>query len=355
MFLNESRARVSERCLRQFYWFFLHGGNGLALMRQDKKLTWGILLHAGLAAHYTERSIKEAIWSSLMEEFPNWDDLDYLVKNEWLEEVQWIERVVARYKEWALSRDNFFVEGAEQTGAVVLGESCWQCGVPYGEDNRQCRACDAAVHMFVFRLDLLVRDDYGFRVIDHKSTSSGVDEFYLKSWDFSSQLWGYCYGAEKQSGHPIGGYSINIIRKINAAGEAPDLTKACGGCSRRKIKGCDECKDSATPGRIAREAKPADFPFHREDFSFTKAKRRWFTESRVRAANKIVEHTRRLEVDDPDAFPRNPSACFNCPLTDLCYQREGAKMHEIYISEERYRLKGPDYVSLKRLSLEETA
>ena len=318
-------------------------------------MTWGILIHAGLAAHYKEEPIRPAMDVALYEEFPNWDDLDYSIKNEWLGELDWMEKVIGRYIEWAALQDTFFVEGVEQTGAVRLGEACWQCGNAYANGDEKCPTCDAEAHQFVFRLDLLVRDDYGYRVIDHKSTASSVDEHYLKSWEHSSQMWGYCYGAEKQSGHAMGGYDINIIRRVNAAGEAPDLTKACGGCGRKKAKGCDECKDSQTPGRVARASRPADYPFHREPFSFTPAKRQWFVESRVRAANKIVEHTRRLTDGDPSAFPRNPSACYSCPLTDLCYQRPDLKLHEIYIPEERYSLKGPDYVSLKRLSLEETS
>lgn len=352
MFLNETRARVSERCLRQYYWSFLHGGHGIASKRPEKRMTWGILLHAGLAAHYRGESVSDAIHASLMEEFPDFDDLDYSFKNEWLEEVEWINKVVGRYASWAQPRDTFNVEGVEQAGSVMLGEQCWQCGRPYeGKEMSFCFSCKAEPHWFVFRLDLLVRDDYGYRVIDHKSTTHELKEHYLRSWEYSSQLWGYCYGAEKQSGHSIGGYSINIIRNVNAAGEEPDLTRSCPDCGRKKIKGCETCNQT---GRVARAPRSADTAFHRENFTFTPAKRQWFIEGRVRAANKIVEHTRRFDDGDPSAFPHNPSS-FSCD-PDLCYgQRPGEPLGTQYVDERKYVMNGPDYVSIKRLSLEETS
>lgn len=356
MFLNESRARKAEKCLRMYYWEYIHGGQGLALNRTDRKLVWGQLMHAGLAAHYSEQSIRPALALALQDAFPQ--HLNYAEHNEWMDEIDWIEKVLGRYVQWAATRDNFTVLGVEQSGSVILGEACWRCGKSYdgygksSEGHFACLACGAKVHNFIYRLDLLVRDDYGVRVIDHKSTAAGVDEFYLRSWEHSSQMWGYCYGAEKLSGLPIAGYDVNIVRKVNSAGEEPDLTKCCPDCKNGKIKvlSCETC---ARTGRVARAARPADQPFHRESFSFTPAKRQWFVEARVKIATKLTEHQDRFDMGDPSAFPRNPSACFSCAFTDLCYQRPGLPLADTYVPEERYTAKGPDYVTLKRLALEE--
>jgi len=363
MFLNESRCRVAEKCLSRFYFTYLHRGHGIGTRRPAKPLIIGNLHHGGLAAHYLEGPIRDGIVASLEEQFPNFQDLDYAVKNEWLEEADWVEKVMARYIPWAATEDNFTVVGVEQSGSVVLGESCWQCGAPYpagdsewmltkGTRAPSCPTCFSEAHHFVFRLDLLIRDDYGYAVLDHKTTASGVDDWYLKTWDHSSQLWGYCYGAQKMSGHKIGRYYINIIRKVKSAGVEPDRTKSCPGCGRKKNKGCVQCSEEPTPGRIPRPPKPSDIPFVRADFSFDENRAKWFVDSRVRLANKLTEHTRRLEEGDPTAFPHNPSSIGCDP--DLCLGRfPGQSFAERFVDEERYYIKGPDYVTEKRLAFEE--
>ena len=355
MFINESRARVAERCLRQFYWFHLHNGHGIRTNRTDDKLSWGSLLHAGLAAHYSNQDIPSALQEELNVIFPEWDNLPADTKNEWLDELEWIQKVLGRYKEWARSRDHFKVEGVEQVGVVILGEQCWRCGTPYPLEELPencCRGCGAQAHSFVFRLDLLVRTPDGIEVIDHKSTSSSVDERYLASWEYSSQLWGYSYGASKQFDLPIKRYGINIIRKVNSAGEEPDLTKQCPECRNgsKKRLACVQCEGT---GRVARPLRSADLPFHRETFSFTEAKKAWFVESRTKCATKIVEHQRRLDEGDLSAFPKNPSACYKCPLTDVCYQPNLRDWCEAWLPEEKYLTKGPDYVTLHQMALEE--
>lgn len=353
MFLNNSRCRVAERCLSQYYWSFLHEGHGLRGKRVDRPLVLGNLVHGGLEALYKEESsVRPRIERALKNEFPEWDKLSFVEKNEWLDEVNWAEKVVRRYDEWR--EDRFAVVGVEQSGAVPLGDRCWSCNVTYeyGQDGDRCGRCDVEVHHFVFRLDLLIRDDYGYAVLDHKTTSSGVDQWFLDSWDRSFQLWGYCYGAQKMSGHDIRRYYINIIRKVKAAAEPPDLTKSCPGCGRKKVKGCIQCEDEPTPGRVPRAPKAADTPFVRVHFPFGPDRAKWFVDARVRLANKINEHIKRLAEGDERAFPHNPSSVGCDP--DLCLGRKpGEALAERFIDWDKYVLKDPDYVTEKRLAFEE--
>jgi hypothetical protein len=353
MFLNNSRCRVAERCLSSYYWSYLHGGHGLRSKRVNKNLTLGNLVHGGLEALYKEEpSVRPRIEDALKAEFPDWEKLSFQEKNEWIDEVNWAEKVVGRYDGWR--EDRFAVVGVEQSGAVVLGERCYSCGVSYeyGLDGHRCGRCGAEAHHFVFRLDLLVRDDYGYAVVDHKTTSSGVDQFYLDQWDRSFQLWGYCYGAQKMSGHDIRRYYINIIRKVKAAVEPPDLTKSCPGCGRRKTKGCLQCADSPTPGRVSRPPKAADIPFVRVHFPFNAQRAEWFVQARVRLANKINEHIKRLAEGDELAFPHNPNSVGCDP--DLCLgRRPNEPIAERFIDWDKWDLKGPDYVTEKRMAFEE--
>ena len=104
---------------------------------------------------------------------------------------------------------------------------------------------------------------------------------------------------------------------------------------------------------MGRALRPADRPFHRETFSFTKAKEAWFIESRTKIADKIEQHQTRLADGDLSAFPRNPSQCYKCPLTDVCYQPNLADWRTAWIPEERFLTKGPDYVTMKQMAVEE--
>lgn len=339
MYLNESRARTAESCLRKFFFFYLYGGNGLTILGRNagKRLTWGTMIHAGLAAHYKgDHDIKEAITSSLHECIPDFEDLDAIQKNEWLAESDKIARIVNRYAEH-YGDERLPIIAVEAAGEAPLGVT--------------------SHHVFVYRADLLVQegpDGEAIRVWDHKSTSASVDANYLNSWEYSSQMWGYCYAVERQTGRKVGGYTVNIIRDVKAAVEAPDMTKTCPDCkngSKKKLS-CETCNQT---GRVEREARPADYPFMRSEWSFTAAKGRSFVESRVRLADKIEQHQERLAAGDRTAFPRNPFACHLCPLTDICPIENEPKrpLLETFVPEERYALKGPDYVTLKRMQEEE--
>ncbi len=355
MHLNESRCRTAERCLRAYWFYFCAGpgGHGYRHRMVDKKLAWGSIIHAGLAAHYRGQPVRPALDTSLAEEFPTFQAESYAFKNEWLDELDRIERILGRYAQWAAPQDNFVPFGVEQSGSAILGESCWRCGTPYivKDTAEPCQACMAERHHFVFRLDLLVRNDYGLEVWDHKSTESSIDDKYLARWDHSYQMFGYCYGAGKRSGLPVPRYTVNIIRKVLAAEAAPDMTKCCPDCKagKRKILTCETCSQT---GRVPRAERPADTPFVRKTFDFSPTKRDQFVSARVRLANKLTEHTLRLREGDLTAFPHNPSS-WSCP--EICYIPAGADIRSAFVSDEKYLTKGPDYVTLKAMAREEVA
>lgn len=336
MYLNESRAKAAESCLRKFYFLYLLGGDGVRLVGRNvgKRLVWGTMLHAGLAAHYSDDpDYEKAIISALNDSIPELNDLDALTQNEWHEEARKIVKIVNRYAEH-YGDENLSVVAVEAPGAVRLGDSH---------------------HWFVYRVDLIVMDGPGLdslRIWDHKSTSGGADQYYLASWEFSSQMWGYCYGTERSTGRKVGGYTVNIIRDVKAAVEAPDFTKTCPECKNGKNKrvGCPVCFGE---GRVPRPPKPADQAFMRAEFSFTEDKAESFVAARERLADKIERHQERLDSGDMSAFPRNPSQCHSCIFTEICPTVVRRPLSETFVPEDRYVFNGPDYVSLKRMQDEE--
>lgn len=365
MFLNNSNAEEAEDCLRKRFWSKEYNSTGLQSVYKDDNLEFGTLVHLGLGAFYSGDSNFVDTTKRAAREHLKLDTLYFDDRNKWIDHIDWIGRILTAYEPWAKANDDFVPIQIETEGCVVLGEICYLCGDPYPctdepEKLLVCPSCEIEIHHWVFRIDMAVnKGEHApkINIVDHKTTSS-LGENYLLGWHNSLQLWGYCYGFAKQSGLEVGGYFVNILRKLKSIGELENPEKACPACKNgvRKRVGCLTCNGA---GKVPREVKD-DVPFVREYEPWNEYKSEIFVRQRVNIANRILQE-RKLFKDErtrDEAWPMNPKACFKmgrCPFWKLCYTpRDPEKWYEP--EEEQlanFEPRPPDYVSIKQLAREE--
>lgn len=367
MFLNNSSAETYEDCWRKGYWSretrILGGPGGIEPIYQNEALTFGQLIHAILANLYANIPYDEAV-EKAVEEAKNdmsFDSLDYEEKNRWMANFEWAGRITYAYDEWRKENDDFQPFQIESEGCVVLGEECYQCGARYphaepASDLTSCPTCEAEVHHWVFRTDLVITDGNYVEILDHKTTKSASD-LYIQSWDYSFQQWGYCYGYSKATGMEVSGYRMNILRKLKSIGTPAQSTKQCPSCRNgsKKKKSCETCGGE---GRVERENNPSDQPFQRPDiYDWNDERRELFVRQRINTIRRIQDERKKFEENPDEAWPMNPKACFTygkCPFFRLCYEGNPARWWEPGdVLLDKFRARPKDYVSVRQLAREE--
>lgn len=327
MIINSSRLDTFQRCNRLYFWtsVFDLGGNssGIRPHRFNEDQKWGEIAHIGLAHYYRGERGEQLLKLYRGEALTalDFDSLDWTQRNTWLENLEWIDRVLQAYEKWAPEEDDFKVISVETPGLVILGEVCYSCGEPYEKDPQgPLHKCGVPIHRLAFMTDLVTEKDGYRRVVDHKTTKS-VSEPYLLSWHHSLQLWGYSYGESMRGEQPIRGYSANLIRKLKTIGLPEQTTKQCPDCRNGKNKkvGCATCGGD---GLVKKENNPAEKPFQREHESFGYAQIELLIRSRIRTIQDIDRETARFETEPDAAFPMNTTHCFTygvCPMLKVCW------------------------------------
>lgn len=363
MFLNNSRAEVAEDCLRMHFWQQEFNGRGLQSNWRNDNLDFGTIVHAGLAHFYAGEPLFKDKAREFAKEFLDFDNLYFEDRNKWAEHFDWIDRILSAYQPWAEQNDDFTVIQLESEGCVVLGEICYLCGKPYPEQDEAdplllCPRCEIEVHQWVYRVDAAVmkgEDHPKLNIIDHKTTSS-LGENYLLSWHNSLQLWGYCYGYEKQSDLDVGGYTVNIIRKLKGIGNGAGPHRTCPECRNgvKKRLGCINCQGT---GKVEKEAKE-EIPFVREQEAWDEQKKEIFVRQRINTANRILEERKRAKRHPDEAWPMNPKSCFKmgrCPYWKLCYTPNDPEKWYLPTDEQltNFTEREADYVAVRQLASEE--
>lgn len=370
MFLNNSSAETYENCMRKGFWtreFTGMGGpGGIEPMYINENLMFGVMVHAMLAQLYAGKPVHEAIelgWDEFKLEY-DFDALDYDDQNKWQENYEWAGRLMQEYDIWRMENDDFQPLQVEAEGCVVLGEECYRCGVEYPEtavpaELTVCAACNAEVHHWVFRTDLVIADGNYIEVMDHKTAKSASD-LYLQSWDSSFQQAGYCYGYSKATGMEVTGYRMNIIRKLKTVGTPQQTTKNCPVCNNRTKKAPtrQNCQTCDMTGKVEKENNPSDTPFQRPPtYDYNDHKRELFIRQRVGTIRRILAERELFKESPDEAWPMNPKACFTygkCPFLTLCYGGTPATWYEPGdILLDRFKAKGDDYVTVREMAKEE--
>lgn len=372
MFLNNSSAEVYENCWRKGFWSReyrgLGGPGGIEPRYRNENLMFGVLVHAMLAQLYAGKVVHEAIelgWEEFKTEF-DFDDFDYEEQNKWQENYEWAGRILQEYDLWREENDDFQPLQIETEGCVVLGEECYQCGAEYPETANDtpaaftaCPTCEAEVHHWVFRIDIVIADGNYVEIVDHKTAKSASD-LYIASWDFSMQQYGYCYGYSKATGMEVTGYRMNIIRKLKTIGTPQQTMKNCPTCNNRTKKpptkhNCQTCEGT---GKVEKENNPSDQPFQRpHTYDFNDERRERFVRQRTSTIRRIKAERELFEMAPDEAWPMNPKACFTygkCPFLRLCYEGDPEVWYEPSdILLDNFEPKGEDYVTVRELAKEE--
>lgn len=341
MYLNNSRADEFINCNRRSFWNQEFRGTGLTTQWVDENLAIGTIVHAGLAELYVPpdggsiEAASRAMDAEFAKIFPNFEELAFDTKNDWLDNMDFVRRLVRTYEEEAKPSDDFVVLQVETPFCVVLGEMCYKCGEPYPTDpdrtvfRNECVKCEATIHHWIGRIDMAINRGGGLKIVDHK-TAKSVSDNYLASWHHSMQLAGYSYGYGKALGTPVTGYGVNILRKLKTVGTPRQHFKQCPTCRNGKNKRltCDPC--NAT-GKVAKENDSSESPFQREWCSIEPEGIERFKLNRLRTIEDIETERERFKCEPEAAFPMNPKACYNmgkCPFIALCHRGDPVTWYE---------------------------
>jgi hypothetical protein len=302
----------------------------------------------------------------------NFEGMDYDEKNKWLDHLEWIERIIHAYDKHRHETDDFSVIQLESEGCVVLGEICYQCGIPYpvldGPEQisfLRCGNCSAEVHHWVFRIDMEVNRNDKSYIVDHKTSKSASDS-YLAGWHTSHQLIGYSYGVKKYSGRDIRGWGVNIIKKLKSVGLPGNDTKQCPRCRNGSKKRLSCPSPDSRPGqptgcggtgRVVRESSPDNGAFLREWEGYDDSVGERFVLHRLNTIERIRAERERFDTEPEIAWPMNHNKCYSynkpCPFIKLCH-RTSTDWHNPPIElMDNLSPNGEDYVNVKQLAREE--
>lgn len=364
MFLNNSKAELFEDCPRKFFFQEEFNDRGLQSTFRNDNLDFGTIVHIGLGAFYSGEAFPPLISREEGKKILDFDNMYFEDRNKWADHFDWIGRILGAYGTFAQQNDDFTTIQIEAEGCVVLGEICYRCGDAYPAVNDPeqlllCPKCATEINHWVFRIDLAVnRGEHHptVQIIDHKTTSS-LGENYLLQWHNSFQLWGYCYGYQKQSGLEVSGYLVNIIRKLKGIGLEEETSKTCPECRNgaRKKLNCTVCSSS---GKVQREVKSDDMPFVREEDSWNSYKQEIFVRNRLNTVTRIQDEQERFKHEPDAAWPMNPKACFKmgrCPFWKLCYTPNDPEKWYMPTDDQliNFEPKDLDYVTVKQMAREE--
>jgi hypothetical protein len=219
---NDSRIRRFVSCPRSYYISYVLG---FRPQRRSTPLVDGTAIHAGLAALYEGKgyeAAREHMFDAFAQERGPIEN--YLPQQvaEMGETEEWAERLLYAYFERVYEKEDWTVLGVESEFCVPLGHCCYKCGADYSKWYPQgevdaCLSCGSEVFYWVGRADLIARRNGIVYVIDHK-TAKTANANYLGSWANSFQLIGYCYGANRLAELGVGGYAVNVLKKLKSVG-----------------------------------------------------------------------------------------------------------------------------------------
>lgn len=351
-YFNNTRLKTFRENPRVYYWKYetnILGGYGLDLQTLDKNMFLGELVHEGLAEMYLDNPQYMDPVTNLFQDRLEGQDVETQIY--WDAQLDYVQRLLAKYDEWRRVNDSFTVLGAEIEGVAPIGKECLLCGETWGSSQPSTCNCGAPIYYHVFRVDLITQDSLGrVRILDHKTRGGSADAKYQKSWRYAGQMWGYCTGYEKHSGETIHGYTVNILRKLSL--DTPD-TKRCPDCRATKSRkpSCMGCQGSGTVPRTKSDM------FLRVDEGFSRSKRDRWTKTTLDTIRRI-EYERELFKSDPElAWPMNPEDYFRWGesiFLDLDYSGPQDRWWDPHPELlEKFTARTADYVDTKTLIRED--
>jgi hypothetical protein len=358
MFLNSSRVGTWNLCKRKYYLEQEYKGTGLRLETPKDYFHVGLAVHEGLAwlykGHAAEESVEHARQKYIEMAGAPWNSV---CVEEWMEQANFVARMVGTYAQREEPKDDFTVLGVEQEFVVPLGEVCWNCGREYmfhvfqpTAPTFHCPSCNAPVHYWVGRSDLDIGRHGKVAILDHKTTSSTPSDDFLSSFANSFQLLGYVYGRGKSSGIHIDEFGVNALQKAATIGTTQSEFKRCPVCraGKKKVLSCEHC---GRTGQVEKQIKLE--PFRRRFFSVVPSDIDRFV---LTMHGHIIDIETHKKMDIDVAWPMNDKACkFGpCPFRDVCWNGPAKTWYEPAPELlEGLEPRPQDYVDLKQIILEE--
>jgi hypothetical protein len=193
--VSVSELNTFLRCRRKYLYQYIQG---LRPRRQAVPIARGVLLHNCLETHYRGKD-----WTQ-----PLRDAEAYMKANLFEEEQAEYAQIIA--DSYAIMRNylNFLTrERADADFEIVDVEKAFEVELPNG-------------HIYEGRFDLVVRDEMGLGIIDHKTVGTIPSEG-MRLTDWQTTL--YPFAAEKVYGEPINWICFNYLS--TKAPKTPELTQ----------------------------------------------------------------------------------------------------------------------------------
>ena len=184
MKISYSRLNCYRSCPRLYWWRFVQN---LVPKKDPVPLIVGRAAHAGLAAHYSNKSPDQYIEESFKEvrEQASWlqEELENLAAQE-----RYVKQILVEYKKrWG--KEPFTILAPEVEGSIPLGD-----------------------HQFYFRTDGLISWKAKPWLLEHKTTGQ-MGAMFFKKFRMDGQITAYCHCVWKTLGDRPVGALINAIRK----------------------------------------------------------------------------------------------------------------------------------------------
>lgn len=307
MRFSNSKLKAYNRCKRLYDYKFV---KNLAPNRPGLPLKRGLWLHDMLQGHYVEGGWK-----------PRWKALNGQFMGMFEEEREYYGDLPGETKRIMQSYEYHWKK--EDSGLVIIAaEQEVEVPTPHG-------------HTMVFKFDLIVEDEIGRWLVEHKSHRSiPRDDYRFLDVQAKRYVWGL---NEVGTYGEITGILWNYLRTTPPT--IPKLRPKLGGMSTRKIN-----TDYLTVRRFIRD-NDLDPDDYRDVLSRLKKHNDYFRRERVPAPKKVVERLVKeavLTADEIDERGVKPiraieRGCEWCDFKDLC-------ITQLYGGDARMLLKSKYHV-----------
>jgi len=181
--------------------YYLKAYLGLRKIKKAPALSWGGLMHDGLADWYKSRDPEKALL--VINNHPDWQEKEDEIETD--DSIVFDQKPDFRTKARALTKMAEYMQhwGVEENWEILLTETPFELSEPDG-------------FKYGGKIDLIVRWNGKPWVVDHKTTTrfgtslTQRNNFY-RQFENSPQMAGYTWAGTQLHGEPIAGVIINTI------------------------------------------------------------------------------------------------------------------------------------------------
>lgn len=236
MEIDNSRAQAFRNCPWEYYEKYVRNGTGVEPIPQGESygpLDFGSRVHELLQEHYLHNTIYTAHENDALE----------------MEAQVMMEAYKAHYPD-----EQFDVVDVERGVRIALPEMCESCisfDVRRSHDNYLgipvliCQSCGrnllAKQHVFIGKMDLIVRSNGLLDIYDHKTQNRNAKSNLPQKWNARDQASLYWWALEKLYGpNQVENFYVNVLVRQSPKGQEPPFFP-----ERQKLERSARQKDMA--------------------------------------------------------------------------------------------------------------